>query len=292
MTTLMNLKHFLYGLGLACVCLTPELSSATLQAEEIRIEEAWIRLQTKFEASLAADQPGVLAVVVPEEGQLVEKGELLVELRAEILKAALAVAQEEASSDVNLRFAQAQLKVSQAELDKAEDANRRVIGTVPLVELDRLRFTRDRAMLQIEQAEHEQVLNNLRVKEAKARVEALQIRAPFTGVVTEVTKSVGEAVAQGDPILQLVNTKAVQVGGTVSLAESRRIKPGYEVLVRLQSNQSDEEAEWHKGELKFVDEKAGNIRGRVRVWAEVPNPDKDLLPGLMGTMKITIPEEK
>lgn len=286
------LKRTWFGLGVACVCLAPDMTSAVVNAEEIRIEEAWIRVQTKFEATLAADQPGVLAVVKPDEGQPVEKGELLVELRAEILKAALAVAEKEADTDVNLRFAEAQLKVSQAELDKAMDANRRVIGTVPLVELDRLRFTRDRAMLQIEQAEHELELNRLRVKEAEARVQALQIKAPFDGIVTEVQKSVGEAVAQGDPILQLVNTETVQVGGTLPTQDAKKLKPGHKVRVRLQSKKSDKEAKWYDGELKFVAPTAGTIRGRLRVWAEVPNADKELLPGLMGTMVITVPESK
>ncbi len=288
MLLIKNFRRALCGLGMAWICSTSVFSAS---AAEVRIDEAWIRLETKSEASLAADQPGVLAVVAPEEGKSVKKGDLLVELRAEILKAALAIAQKEADTDVNLRFAEAQLKVSQAELDKAEDANRRVIGTVPLVELDRLRFTRDRAMLQIEQAQHEQELNRLRVKEAEARLEALQIRAPFDGIITEVKKSVGEAVAQGDPILQLVNTETVQVGGTISTDDAKRVKPGHKVRVRLQSENSDKDAKWYDGELKFVDVQAGSIRGRVRVWAEVKNTDKDLLPGLMGVMVINIPEK-
>jgi RND family efflux transporter MFP subunit len=241
------------------------------------------------ESLLATDRPGVIATVVPTEGDYVEEGDLLVSLRAEEAQALLDVAKQEASTNVNKRFAEAQLRVSQAELDKALIANRKYPDAVSQVELDRLEFTRDRADLQIEQAIHEEDVADLRVNEAQARVDASEIRAPFSGVVTRVLKQVGEAVRQGDPLIQIRNTERVKVEGFVSVAQSRRLKRGLPVEVHLDSPEALYEPEPHSGSLHFIDVAVDPVNEKIRVWAEVENPNNDLPAGLRARMHIELP---
>jgi RND family efflux transporter MFP subunit len=256
----------------------------------VPVFDAQILLTKGHESLLATDRPGVIGLVKPTEGDHVEKGDLLVELRAEEAKAQLAVARQEASTDVNERFARAQLDVSQAELDKALSANRKYPNAVSQVELDRLEFTRDRADLQIEQAIQEREVATLRVGEALARVDASEIRAPFSGYVTRVLKNVGEAVRQGDPLIQLRNTSRVKVEGYVSVAQAQRLKRGLPVEVHLDSPEALYEPKPHKGTLHFVDVAVDPVNGRVRVWAEVENPDNELRAGLTARMYIELPE--
>jgi RND family efflux transporter MFP subunit len=253
----------------------------------VRVHEP--RILLRRESLLATDRPGVIATVVPTEGDYVEEGDLLVSLRAEEAQALLEVAKQEASTNVNKRFAEAQLRVSQAELDKALIANRKYPDAVSQVELDRLEFTRDRAELQIEQAIHEEELADLRVHEAQARVEASEIRAPFSGFVTEVEKSVGEAVRQGDPLLRICRTDVVKVEGYVSVAQAGRLKRGMPVEVFLDSAEVYE-PDPHRGTLHSVDVKVDPVNQLVRVWAEVPNPNNVLRAGLFARMYIELPE--
>jgi RND family efflux transporter MFP subunit len=256
----------------------------------VSVRDAHIMLTNDNESLLATDRPGVVGVIKPTEGDYVEKGDLLVELRSEEAQAQLAVARQEAATDVNERFARAQLRVSQAELDKALSANRKYPNAVSQVELDRLEFTRDRADLQIEQAIQERQVATLRVAEAQARVDASEIRAPFSGYVTEVHKSVGEAVRQGDPLIQLRSTDRVKIEGEVSVAQSWRLKRGLTVEVQSVQPDSGYDSQWYRGTLKFVDVAVNPVDGMVRVWAEVENPNNELRAGMLARMRIVLPE--
>ena len=46
--------------------------------------------------------------------------------------------------------------------------------------------------------------------EAQAQLDTFSIRAPFAGVVTRVHRGKGEAVRQGDQVLELVSTQRVR----------------------------------------------------------------------------------
>lgn len=238
--------------------------------------------------TLASDRNGVLARVVPEEGDAVKAESVIVTLRDDVPAAALAVATAKAENDVEVRYSIAAADVAQAEHEKAEQANVRLKGTVPEVEVGRLLLAAKRSRLQIEQADLQMKVHALERDQAKAELDSYRVVAPFDGTVTKVYRHRGEAVRQGDPIVDVTSTRRVRVEGDVPLNQSWNLKPGQEVSVRLSAPglPKDIADQTFSGKLVFVDVTSQPVSGKTRVWAVVQNHDNILRAGLSARMRI------
>ena len=245
-----------------------------------------IRLIDRF--TLASDQTGILAFVEPEEGDVVRQGHEIAGLKDEVAAAAHQIAEKRADNDIQVKYASAAAAVAETELLKAMETNRQVEGAVPDIEIQRLRLAWEKSQLSIELAHDEFSIAGLEAKEAKARLKMYRVEAPSDGVVTQVYKRKGEAVRQGDPILDLVNTDRVRVEGRVDVKDVWKVKRGMAVRVRLDipDVQLPEENETFEGRVVFVDVAVQPVTREVRVWAEVTNQDNILKDGLTATMVV------
>lgn len=242
---------------------------------------------------LSSDRGGVIGRLDVREGDAVRERDLVVLLKDEVARAALATAEREADSDIEIRYAEKAAEVARAEYDKALDANRRVEGTVPAVEVRRLKLAAEKSTLEIESARYRHDLNGLKRDETAVQVQTFRVEAPFDGIVTRVHRAKGESVRQGDPILELSNTRRVRVEGYIALRDTWGVSAGQEVRVRLDLPDVDlpVEKEIFPGRVVFVDVKAAPVTGGVRVWAEVENADNVLRAGLTARMQILADSE-
>jgi RND family efflux transporter MFP subunit len=255
------------------------------RAKPIEIEQCTIK--PLDEVTLSFDRPGVIAFVKPREGDSVAEGQLIAGLQDEVAQAALAVAAKEAESDVDIRYAEKAGALAEIEHRKALEANR-TVQAIPEVEVLRLKLAAEKTVLELESAKLRRSVNELKRDEAQVQLETYRVKAPFTGVVTRVHRSKGEAVRQGDQVLELVNTKSVRVEGVVRIRDVWQVKPGCEVQVKLDLPGIDHEVEKQSfpGRIVFVSVKAEPVSQTVRVWAEVDNPENVLRGGLLARMTI------
>jgi RND family efflux transporter MFP subunit len=278
-----------------------ERSGGTSRSGPVELQRCHIKLIDH--ATLASDRNGILAFVDPDEMDEVREGQIVARLKDEIAAAALATAEKQATNDIEVRYAVKAAELAHVEHEKAVQANERRSGlqVVPDIEVRRLKLAAERSDLQIEQAEHQLELNRLARDEARTNLDAHRVEAPFDGIVTRVYKKKGEAVRQGDPILELVNTDRVRVEGQAEIVDAWDIKPGDRVEVRLEElparpnrrpevqqlfSARPEVQQVFEGRIVFVDVTAESTSGRVRVWAEVANRDNILVAGLTARMTI------
>ena len=239
------------------------------------------------QVQLSSGVPGILDQMSLDEGDAVASEQVVLKLQADVIKAQKAIAVKEAKNDVEIRYARKAAELADAEYRKALEANRRLAGVVAEVEVDRLRLAAERAHLQIEQAEHQLAVAQLRADEAEANFQVYQLKAPFSGIVTRKFKSRGEAVRQGEPILEIKSTQRVRVEGYIGVKDMYDIARGDKVIVQLELADMEKITQQElDGFIKFVDLSVEPITQKVRVWAEVHNPDAILKPGLNATMKI------
>ena len=238
--------------------------------------------------TLASDVPGILAEVPFREGDEVPARVMVARLRDDVPAAAYKTTQKLATSDIEERYAEAAFHVAEATVDAAEAANNLVSSAVPLIEVKRLELDAERANLQIDKAVHDREVADLRAGEAKAQLDTYTITAPFEGVITRVHKQVGEAIRQGDPIIELVSTKRVKVEGYVPVGDFWTIQRGnlVRVWIELPGVRHPIEDRVFEGRLIFVDRTVHPVTRMVRVWAEVDNPDDLLRGGLPAQMTI------
>jgi membrane fusion protein (multidrug efflux system) len=248
-------------------------------------------------AILATDRPGVLKSVKPKEGELVQENELVAQLKDEVARANLNVAIKTAENHVEIEYAEKLNEVDQKEYEKAVAANQTNLNTFSEIEVSRLQVNQEKSRLQIEKAKHENAVYLLKVKEAEAELRTFRITAPFKGFVSKIHKYPGEAVKQGDPVLEIVNTDVVHVEGLVSARDIWKVKVGAPVTVHLDLTEPklavekavaklDVEKKAFRGRIGFVNVISANGARETRVWAEVANPDNILRPGFWATMTI------
>lgn len=256
------------------------------------VDVAQCRVTLIDRVTLASARAGVLAFVEARESDRVRAKQVVAGLDSSVAEATLAIARQKASSNVERRMARKLIELTQAEYDKAMQANQKVEGGGVFGDIDlrRLKLGVDKSALQYEQAENELQITALTAKQIEAELKTYSVEAPFDGIVTRVFRSKGEAVSMGDPLIEVVNLDRVRVEGYVGIVDGLRIKQGSQVTVRLDLPDVDlpEERLEFAGKLVFVDVGVEPVTGQIRVWAEVPNPDGILRSGLPARMKIQL----
>ena len=257
---------------------------------KVRLEKCRITLIDHV--TLASDRTGILSNVEFKEGDSVTRGIQVASIADEVAKATLSVAEKKATNEVEVNFAKVARDAAEKEVERLETANKNPAGvkSVSLLEVDKARLAADKAKLTIEQAEHDLEVDKLERDVKAAELKTFSVLAEFDGVVTRVFKKKGEAVRQGDPVVEIVNTDKVRIEGRVKLADLRFAKKGAKAIVRLSVEEMDlpEEKEVFEGRITFVDLVSDPVDKSTRVYAEVQNRDNILRAGLMAEMEIEI----
>lgn len=240
-------------------------------------------------AALASDRPGILEYLEVTEGDDVKADQKVAGLKDGVARAALKTATEKAINDVQIRYANKATEFADVELKIAQDANKRVPGSVPKLEIEKLTLAVERGRLQAEQAQFEQAVAKSTQVEAEETLKTYDVIAPFDGKVSRVLLKKGMAVRQGDPILEIVNTELFKVEGYLTVADSYKVKEGdkVELRIKFRDNKDVQQVSAAKfyGEVKYVDPRV-EITSRVKVLAYVENVDGLLKEGLRGEMTI------
>ncbi|QDT37582.1 efflux RND transporter periplasmic adaptor subunit [Stratiformator vulcanicus] len=296
----MSLKLAIAHLAIILLFASAATSLASAQDEAVVIEDALVRLISDVKVS--ASKAGRLELLGVQEGDTVEAGQQLGRLQdtvaridVELARLELRIAEEKAADDVDKRFAAKSLAVAESELALSERATRRAPGSISKTELDRLKLVADRAELSIEQADRDLRVADLTTRHKERLVEAAQaqvglheIVAPINGTIVEIYAEAGEWLTEGDPLVRLIRTDRLRV--EVSLNASRYgsglLGRSTRLAVRLPSGQRDVE---FNGVITFVSPEVQPVSGKVRVWAEVENPEGLLRPGVRGQLTI-LPE--
>jgi multidrug efflux pump subunit AcrA (membrane-fusion protein) len=244
---------------------------------------------------LACDRSGILKSVEFKEGMQVQARQQVALVADEIAVANLSLAERKGANNVEVRFNRKASEIAETEYRKNAEANKKAADAgkgnpVALLEVEKLRLAAEKAVLSIEQAEHELLLNKLTAEVSRAELASYSVLAEFDGVVTRVYRKKGEAVRQGDPIVEVVNTDRVRIEGRIDLANLRFAKQGAMVKVRLSVPDLDlpEEREEFSGQITFVDLISDPVTHETRIFADVRNKDNILRAGLTAEMILEV----
>ena len=136
-------------------------------------------------------------------------------------------------------------EVAQAEVEESEAVNAESPGSIPATKLRRERLTAERSMLQVDVAKLEFDISGItarvrgqQVKAAENSLERRSIKAPLAGVIERRYKEIGEWVALGEPICQVVRMDRLRVEGFLSSRDHPPVLVlGRPVTVRLKDKQ-------------------------------------------------------
>lgn len=208
--------------------------------------------------TLAPEVAGVVTKLNFDSGQLVEEGDILVELDTAVERAELASAQ--------------------ARQKLASIAEKRTRILVEDKVLAKQQLDTDLSVRNATTAE---------VASAKAQIDRRTIRAPFSGRVGIRNVTVGQYVAPGTAVTVLETVETVYVDFTLPQGRISDLAEGMTVRV-IETGNAETQSKL-AGTIAALDPALDEMTRSVRVRASVPNQEGKLRPGMFVDVDVVLP---
>ncbi len=233
------------------------------------------RIEAVDRSDVYSRAEGIVEEVLVEQGEYVQAGTPLLQLRNDLEKLAIHAAR------AKLAKAEALLLQARDKLDRAAQLSTRGAATeVALLD----------AETNLALAEAERALAKTELEIAKTNYEDTLLRAPISGHVEDPRVGPGSLVEfnSGDPpLLQLVNLNRLRVVFEIPYAQwvsglntintrSEELSNSVRFHVETEIGQVLSDANRLTGSAVWFDENSG----KIRVWADLENPDQTLRPGM------------
>jgi RND family efflux transporter MFP subunit len=122
----------------------------------------------------------------------------------------------------------------------------------------------------------------INVKMAQIALEKTTIRAPFSGVITDIKVSPGENITVGRDLFTLVNISRIRVHARVLESEIGKMKVGREVDL----NFSAYPGKVFKGKVSAISPVVNAEDKTCKVFVDVDNPKEEIKPGMHAEVEI------
>ena len=241
------------------------------------------RLVASDEVEIRARVKGFLKSIEFDDGQRVEKGDLLFTIEPEEYQAAVK------GAEATLAQAQATLKLENATLQRIKQAYKtKAVSEVDMLTAEAEQQSAEAALMAAQAA-----LNN-----ARLQLSYTAIRAPMAGRMANRIQSAGNLVGDGGSSLLTLMIVEAPVHVYFNVDERalmpylqqgiRKAKPGKRIPpVKLEM--ADGSMHGEEGLIDYIDPKLDPDTGTLRARAVFANQDVKLLPGLYG--KVLIPQQ-
>lgn len=198
---------------------------------------------------------GAIEEINFEEGQKVEKGQLLIAIDKRKLEASLAQA------DANLKL--------------AETTGKRYQSLIDSQAISKQEFDQAQADLEANKAAADLV---------KAQLKDATIEAPFAGIMGERLVSVGQFITKGDSLTFLINQDPMKAEFRIPEKYLGRLKEKQTIEIAVAAYPKDT----FKGEVYFIDPQIDAVTRTALVKALVPNPDGKLRVGMFANLDLIV----
>jgi len=231
------------------------------QPERVRIVRGspatWLP-RVELDGTLAAQQSASVGFKVG--GKI---GTLKVKVGDQVRAGALLATLDATEAGAQAAAAAAQVRAAEAQLALAQDSERRTHAMVQsgaFAEASGVQVTQQRAL----------ALAQLDAAKAQATLSRVSLGnhslvAPFAGTVTKVPDGIGEVVAPGAALFEIVNTKVLKLSTTVSEHDANLLAPGAAVTLDVESGKVN-------GRISAVLGTVDQQTRRVPVEAAFDNP--------------------
>lgn len=237
------------------------------------------------EIELASAESGIVTSLLVKPGDRVTKGQELLRLNLSVIEAQLAQAEARAKGEGRIKSAQAERDIARQRLDIIEDLRER--GSTNDAERDKALAALAVTEGQLEAVVDESELYRLEVATIRAQLDQRILRSPIDGVVTELTRSVGEAAEARNA--ETTHYLAIVVDLTRLVARvhipaplATGIKPD-QILQLILDNPEKTSA---GGQVRFISPTVDAATGLTEIHLEFDNADGKLPSGVPGYLSI------
>ncbi len=242
-----------------------------LQARDTMLHKSYVSsIAASQNVELRAKVSGFLEGIAVDEGQFVQKGQLLFRLNEAEFKLQLAEA------NAALTSAQAELKSAEVETERVKRLVEKKILSQSELELATARLSAASAKVQEAQAKREK---------AELHLSWAHIRAPFSGVIDRIPHKIGSLMSEGTLLTTVSDVHLMHAYFNVSESEylhyvkaGARTRMGMPVQLQL----ADGTMFPQTGKIETMDGEIEKQTGSIAFRAKFANPDKVLKHGASG----------
>jgi membrane fusion protein, multidrug efflux system len=134
--------------------------------------------------------------------------------------------------------------------------------------------------LAVSKTEEDEAKADVRV--TQTMLERCTIKAPFSGKVVEVTARAYQSVREGEPLLEIINEKDLEVEFIAPSRTLPQLKPGKTFNVTL-----DETAKTYKASIIRLGGRVDPVSQTIKVYGRITDNSAELLPGMSGAIQLT-----
>jgi RND family efflux transporter MFP subunit len=262
----------------------PEESAAVgapVPVEAVRVETQFAEEPIQYsatvepseEATIASKIMGRVERVRVSEGESVRKGDLLVKLHGEDVRARLAQARA-GVAETTAHFENAKKNLERFEALYDEKASTQK-------ELDDVRMAYESARARLEAAREME----LEVEELMRHVE---IVAPFDGVVTKTYVDAGDLATPGRPILTIENARQLEIVASVPESQIEHLSIGMPVKIVIPAGASARSSdEILTGTIDQIVPSADPGSHQFEVKAFIANPGGSVMSGMFARLVVS-----
>ncbi|KAA3609691.1 MAG: efflux RND transporter periplasmic adaptor subunit [Calditrichaeota bacterium] len=231
----------------------------------VKLERGELALTEKFtgtaegisEAVVVADLTQKIANVLVKIGKTVIKGEALVEL------------QKKSISNMSLKYEQTVMAYNDARLDLERMKNLYDTGAIPKQTLEKIQLKYDMSKSNLD-----------------AINDAVFIKSPISGTVTEIFVKEGNNVRTGMPVTKIVQTDRMQIKLNVNETEISKINVGQKCIISMHGDEAE-----YEGYVNEVSLSANPMTRNFEVKVIVDNPNNKIRSGMFVSAKIIIDQK-
>ena len=237
------------------------------------------------EVEISSKLAGRIEIITKEEGDPVQKGELLAQLEHKELSAQLKVA------EATIKVTEAQVAQAKTNLKNLEDNLKRIealfkSGSATQQQLEDIQTKTDAARDQVRSLEFSRQQAAAEKNYIQAQVDNARIFAPMSGRIIKKTAEVGETVFPGSPILTLADLSKLTLKIYLKETEVGKVQLGQPARVRVDAYPDtafDGRVSFISPVAEFTPKNIQTKDERVKlvfaVKISIPNPKERLKPG-------------
>ncbi len=224
------------------------------ESAESNTEQQLLRAQIKAREStqISSEMSGRISHLKIRDGERFSNGQLLVGFNcamqeAELSKAKATFEKKQKTHEVNKKLAK--------------------LNSISTLELN------------VSKAEEDEAQADIRV--SQAAVARCTIKAPFSGKVVEVTARAYQSVGAGDPLLEIINDKDLEIEFIAPSKSLPQLKPGKAFKVIL-----DETTKTYKAQIIRLGGRVDPVSQTIKVFGRITDNPAELLPGMSGAIEL------
>ncbi len=212
---------------------------------------------------VASGESGIVSRVFVHEGEAVAAGQQLVLLDDEVHRMLLEIAKQQMDATGRVNSTRAEVELHQSRYTKL--AELRQAGQAYQQEVDRARADVEVAQGRLLAIEEELALRKLEYKKFAVQLERRTVTAPVAGVVTVLTKNIGEYVSPVDPeVVTLVQLNPLRATFLMNRSLSTKVHVG--ALVTIAFTDSTLSAPGVVEQVsELTDPESGTVPVRIRI---------------------------